>query len=261
MQGYIYQILNKKTKHFYIGSTITLNRRWKEHRNDLKKNIHHSKYLQRSYNKHGVSEFEYIILANCPKEYLKKLEQWFLDHMKPKYNMAKDAIRPMLGRKISKEEIKRLSKLHTGNTYLLGRKATESTKSKMTNIRKGKTLSKTTRVKLSNIRKGNPILQLSKDNTLIKEYLSITDASKSTGIPRQTISQVCRGEYETGYGYKWKYKKKKNKNNRPIIDINTGTIYNSIKECSEKLNIHRNSINNSLNNRSKSYKNLKYINQ
>lgn len=82
----IYKITNIKNNKFYIGSTNNLKRRKKEHFSLLKKNKNHCKILQRAYNKYGEDAFIFEVLAYCPKEYLFKLEQWFVDTLKPQYN-------------------------------------------------------------------------------------------------------------------------------------------------------------------------------
>jgi hypothetical protein len=82
----IYRIKNIKNGKFYIGSTNNLIRRNKEHFSLLKRNKNHCKILQRAYNKYGEEAFTFEVLAYCPKEYLFKLEQWFVDTLKPQYN-------------------------------------------------------------------------------------------------------------------------------------------------------------------------------
>ena len=49
------------------------------------------------------------------------------------------------------------------------------------------------------------IMQFNKNNTFIKEYNSIREAEKETGISNATISKVCRGLGKTAGGYKWKF--------------------------------------------------------
>lgn len=108
MKSGIYQIINIENHKFYIGSACNLSRRKYEHFNLLKKNKHYNKYLQRSYNK-KADAFEFKVLAFCPREYLIKLEQWFLDNLKPEYNLAPNA-QSMLGFKFSEETKKIKSK-------------------------------------------------------------------------------------------------------------------------------------------------------
>jgi len=82
----IYKITNIFNNKFYIGSTSNLIRRKKEHFRLLKQNKNHCKILQRAYNKYGETYFVFDIIAYCPREYLFKLEQWFVDNLKPQYN-------------------------------------------------------------------------------------------------------------------------------------------------------------------------------
>ena len=49
------------------------------------------------------------------------------------------------------------------------------------------------------------IMQFDKNNTFIKEYNSMREAEKETGISNATISKVCRGLGKTAGGYKWKF--------------------------------------------------------
>lgn len=101
MNSGIYKILNKENSKSYIGSACNLSRRKYEHWNLLTQDKHYNKYLQRAYNK-SSENFEFIILVRCPKEYLIKMEQWFLDNEKPEYNSAPTAF-SLLGFKFSEE--------------------------------------------------------------------------------------------------------------------------------------------------------------
>ena len=57
MIGYIYYIINTINKKRYIGKTIDINRRINRHFSDLRANKHHSKELQRAFNKYGEDAF------------------------------------------------------------------------------------------------------------------------------------------------------------------------------------------------------------
>ena len=50
------------------------------------------------------------------------------------------------------------------------------------------------------------IIQLSKDSLLIKEFNSITEASKLTSIQRNSIKNCCNNKQKTAGGYKWQFK-------------------------------------------------------
>lgn len=87
-QCVIYKITNLLNDDFYIGSTINLYQRYRIHLRDIKNNKKTCTKLVRAVNKYKKENFSLTILATSPKEYLLKLEQWFIDNLKPKYNIA-----------------------------------------------------------------------------------------------------------------------------------------------------------------------------
>jgi len=110
----VYQITNILNGKIYIGSSIDIRSRWKEHKRDLKNNKHHSLHLQRSWNKNGTDGFEFSVLEKCKENETLTREQYYLDTIKPfkkeiGYNTSKDALAPMKGRKHSKETLIKLS--------------------------------------------------------------------------------------------------------------------------------------------------------
>lgn len=50
------------------------------------------------------------------------------------------------------------------------------------------------------------IVQQLKDSKVIAEFYGAREASRITGIPRNSIYQCCQGKSKTGGGYIWKYK-------------------------------------------------------
>ena len=57
-----------------------------------------------------------------------------------------------------------------------------------------------------NNNKCKKVIQLSKDNEFIKEYVSIAAAAKEAGCTKQAMQQCVSGKQKTCKGYKWKYK-------------------------------------------------------
>lgn len=102
----IYQIKNKINRKSYIGSSVRLNKRWKRHLTDLKCNVHHSLALQRAFHKYGSDNFEFNILENCEETVLLEREQYYLDTLKPEYNICSVAGN-CLGIKQSEETIEK----------------------------------------------------------------------------------------------------------------------------------------------------------
>lgn len=62
MKSGIYIIKNLLNGKVYVGSAVSIKRRWAKHKHQLNKNKHHSKHLQRSWNKYGKDNFFFEVL-------------------------------------------------------------------------------------------------------------------------------------------------------------------------------------------------------
>jgi len=105
----IYKIESKlKPERVYTGSAVNMKQRWIRHLSDLKLNKHHSIKLQRHYNKYGQSDLIFIIIELCFPEFLTAREQYYINKLKPYFNICKIA-GSSLGRNVSEETRKKLS--------------------------------------------------------------------------------------------------------------------------------------------------------
>lgn len=75
----IYLIKNKKNGKMYVGQSVNVNDRFVRHKTLLKHNKHYNRYLQNSYNKHGLEQFEFIVLEECEECLLDSREQHWID--------------------------------------------------------------------------------------------------------------------------------------------------------------------------------------
>ena len=119
----IYQIKSIKTGRIYIGSAINIKTRWNRHKNDLFKNVHHSSFLQRHYNKYGIDDLVFSVIEFCKKEELLLKEQVYLDSLNCEFNTCKIA-GSCYGIKKSEEFKRKISVLTSGEnnpTYGLER--------------------------------------------------------------------------------------------------------------------------------------------
>lgn len=208
----VYQIINILNNKKYIGGTVNLRQRRKEHLGDLRTNKHHSIKLQEAFNEFGENNFKFEPLAKSTKEYLKRMEQWFLDVVNPEYNTSKDATRPNLGKTMSEEHKAKLISINKGHKYHLGKKASDETKAKMSKVRKGKVMGENAKriLKLIN---SKPVLQYDLEWNFICEYPSVADAGLKSGVMRQNIHKCLAGEQGRAGQFRWKYKEKLNYNN------------------------------------------------
>ena len=91
----IYEIVNTVNGHRYVGSAVNITQRWFRHKSDLNKNKHHSRHLQRSWNKYGSESFEFRVLEHCFFFMLIPREQFYIDELAPEYNNSHTAGSPL----------------------------------------------------------------------------------------------------------------------------------------------------------------------
>lgn len=123
MASGIYKILNTKTNKFYIGQASNLSRRFIVHKSQFIRNIHPNIYLQRAWNKYSFWFFEFIILEYCELEKLVEREQFYIDTLKPEYNLCLKAGSPNLGKNLTKEHREKISKAGKGRKFSIETRA------------------------------------------------------------------------------------------------------------------------------------------
>lgn len=60
-------------------------------------------------------------------------------------------------------------------------------------------------IEKSKVSRSKPILQISKDGEIIKEWQSVTECERKTGYDKAAINRCCLGKQKTAYGYIWEY--------------------------------------------------------
>ena len=113
LESGIYRILNTATGKAYYGSSACLRNRWRRHLLDLRKGQHHSRHLQRAWNKYGEAAFVFEVLVHTAEEHLFALEQVFLNMHPKSYNAFRDAKGPR-GHKFSAETCRRMGESRRG---------------------------------------------------------------------------------------------------------------------------------------------------
>ena len=83
----VYEIVNKITGDFYIGSSADLEKRKKEHFRESYWKNEPNKPLYKDMKQYGKNNFLFKPIQLCDPEELKKYEQIAIDKYKPKYNM------------------------------------------------------------------------------------------------------------------------------------------------------------------------------
>ena len=178
----VYKIENKASGDLYIGSCVDFKRRKNRHLRALRTGKHHSRFLQRAWNKYGEDSFIFEILEECSKlECISKENQYF-DKLRPKYNMCPIAGRST-GYKHSKKSLQKMSR------SLKGRKPANSNLE--VNSKK--------------------VIMIDKDTGAeLFEFNSLSAACRYCNRDHRFVSMitdVCNGKRRrTAFGYKWRFK-------------------------------------------------------
>jgi group I intron endonuclease len=136
----IYAIRHKATGRIYLGSAADIPRRWRCHRSRLRLGTHHSRYLQRAWNKYGPDAFVFEVLRAVPDPNgLIEVEQEYLDRLQPYrwrlgFNVCSTAGSP-LGRQCRPETRAKMAEA------MRGKKHSPEAKAKITAALTGKKLS------------------------------------------------------------------------------------------------------------------------
>lgn len=229
--GGVYEIVNKIDGNCYVGSSVNLKRRFREHRTDLKRNCHSNMHLQNAYNKYGKENFLYNILAFTDPEYGLELENLLLKSLRYKYNIALDSTAPMLGltgqlcpnygRKWTEEQKENLRKNRADvsgtNNPMYGKDFSDEHRRKLKRARSkrigmfapcyGKTKTKESRVKTSRAVIGNKHprwihlsdSEISEMKLLKEQGFTIKDIAKMFDVSWETakrrIYDISRSKY------------------------------------------------------------------
>ncbi len=141
MKSGIYVIRNKATNHVYIGQSISVHSRIRAHKNKLSRQKHENEYLQNSFNKYGITNFEFEIIELVEESLLNEREIFYIAKFKSSerkygYNLVlggksggklcedgrkkrSGAGNPMYGKKHSEEVVQRMREATWGTNNKL----------------------------------------------------------------------------------------------------------------------------------------------
>jgi len=144
----------RKPSRIYVGSSVNIGKRWKEHKNELKSGRHANGRLQNHYNKYGAEDLVYRYLTPCEKDFLIIAEQAFIDFYKPYFNILPKA-GSTIGYRHTEESRAKMSLGLIGNTHTLGKHLSEEHKAKLSIAATGKRRSADTKTKMGERQIGN----------------------------------------------------------------------------------------------------------
>ena len=188
----IYRIYCNENNKSYIGSAactksnmktrIGFNARFLNHQTQLSKNKHRNAYLQNAYNLYGEESFTFEIIEYCHPDDCAEKEIYYMEVYQSMiyengFNIIKQPLTNYAGN-FTQEHKDKISKSLTGKTRPIE----------------------------DVVKYSKTILQYDLEGNFIKEYYSMSEASRVTGIQRQDIGQQILGRGKTAGGYFWKLK-------------------------------------------------------
>jgi group I intron endonuclease len=138
----IYKFTNKLNGNFYIGSSVNLSRRFTNYFSlSYISKVKNHLTISRAIIKYGYSNFELEILKYCAGSNLLIREQYYIDNLKPIYNISKTAGSTLgvIKSKVQRDNIsKALKGKYTGEkSSLFGRSHNSETKKLMSLAKSG----------------------------------------------------------------------------------------------------------------------------
>ena len=179
----IYGIYCKTNNKIYVGSAISFSARLTRHLYHLKHNTHHSIKLQRAFNKHGINDFEFLILEFTDTFNLLEKEFYWINYL---------------------------------DSYTNGFNCTDVCKKPKSFKLKSEQIQK--RIEKSS----KKVICLDLEGNFLRKYSSLSEAAKAINDQTTNISSCCKGklnyvkdfifvyesEYNTNKDYKYNPKPK-----------------------------------------------------
>ena len=242
---YIYKIENKINNKVYIGKTLyTIERRWKQHQQNLKReDLKHLK-LYNAILKYGIDNF---IISEVEQvddfKNLSKREQYWINYYDSFYNgyncsLGGDGLQLYdydLIWQLWEEgkTIKQIAELMSCNVFVV--RTCLDLHSVSTEERKERSIENV--LKTYNDLKQSVFQIDINTNEIINSFDSISSAAKAIKGDSSYLSKICR-DNKIAYGYKWSYNgkpvSKRNFSKRPVeqIDLKTGNVINTYESIS-----------------------------
>ena len=222
----IYKITNRINGHYYIGQSVDIKSRLREHKHSglCVTNKDHYTPIHSAIFKYGWESFEVEILEECPREKLDTQEKYWIEQLsatkngnynillggqdrmkfdnKPVelYDLEGHYVRTIESATKVAEELE----VSKGTIYQVLHKQRPTCK----NYQMKYAEDKETKIQKFISRQGgsisvNQIHPIT--NEILATYSSAAEASRITGADSSAIIKVCKGKLKTTKGYKWSY--------------------------------------------------------
>lgn len=225
----IYKITNNVNGKAYIGQSINIKNRWKDHINALNRKHSSCTLLQRAWNKYKQESFSFEILELCTEDMLDEVETKYIDIYDSHTNGYNIEPGGNANKHLSDETKQKIREAH------LGMKASEETREKMSESRMGEknpmygqTHSEAALKKMSDAAKARPGHRPSDDGL---ERIRLANIGKvMSEVTKKKISEANQGNIPY------------NKNNRLIYCVELNKVFENPSSASKELCISSGNI-------------------
>lgn len=225
MKSGIYKIENLINNKVYIGQSVDIPKRWREHRSAAfnSNSKDYNMLIYKAFRKYGIENFSFEIIEEVEKDQLNEREIYWIE----KYNSYNKGYNATLGGDESHIHLGKPIEVYDLNgkyitTYPNMTEAAKEigiSRNTIYGIIHGNRLSsKGYQFKLSNDKKeikpytnkqgGKiPIIQKDTNGNIINTFESAYAASRALNIDPSSITKCCKGKLKTSGSFRWEYLK------------------------------------------------------
>lgn len=218
----IYKIENLINHHLYVGQSIDIKKRWREHKSGAfnENNKDYNMVIYKAIRKYGIENFEFSIIELCDKDDLNDREVYWIEYYDSYtngYNASKGGDNyEHIGNIIELYDLEGNYVTEYPNMKEVSRNIHVSY-SVVCQVVYGRRLSaKGYQMKVKNSEKqiskyksrqggSIPVYQLNDSDNVINTYESSYDAARQLGLDPSCIIKCCKGKMIHHGGYKWRY--------------------------------------------------------
>lgn len=234
----IYKIENLINHKVYIGQSISIENRLKQHKSDLKNNRHTNSHLQSSWNKYGEENFIFEIIDLCTEEQLNEKEIYWIEYYGGKNNQLN----------FNQKDGGKFGSLNELSIEKIKLKTIGKHRSPKTEFKNGEHHGKEFEKGFASPHR-KKVYQYDLDGKLIAEFSNISEAARMNGVSISLISLCCHNKIKTGKNYQWSFvkanKQKITKGKKVYqYDLEGKFIkkWNNVKEVADFMKVRTNSI-------------------
>lgn len=198
----IYCIQNETDGKCYIGKSVDIPKRWREHKNALRRGRHHNKHLQKAWDCYGEKSFLFKVLEYAEPNELGNLEIAYISKFKAfgenGYNFTMGGDGGLLGMPKTEETRHKISESNKG------RRHTNEEKAHLSKALKGRIFTDEHRKKIGEANKKSHAKSVLCVETG-QVFKSLQDAGDYFDTDCSNIGHVCKGRQEKAKGYHFTY--------------------------------------------------------